>query len=55
MNKEDLAQILQVSVRTIDRWVAVNRSPRGSRREVRFLWSRVLGSLAKGSVNRYED
>lgn len=55
LTKKQLAEALQVSVRTVDRWVAENRIPyltlpcRGSRVEVRFLWSKVLRSIDRSS------
>ena len=53
LKKKEFAERSQVSERTVERWVAENRVPyirlpkRGSRTEVRFLWSQVLKYLEK--------
>jgi len=53
LKKKELAERSQVCVRTVERWVAENRVPyirlpqRGSRTEVRFLWSQVIKHLEK--------
>jgi len=54
LKKKEFAERSQVSERTVERWVAENRVPyirlpkRGSRTQVRFLWSQVMKHL----VNR---
>jgi len=53
LKKKEFAERSQVSERTVERWVAENRVPyirlpkRGSRTEVRFLWSKVMKHLEK--------
>ena len=53
LKKKEFAERSQVSERTVERWVAENRVPyirlpqRGSRTEVRFLWSQVMKYLEK--------
>lgn len=53
ITKEELAELLHVSKRTIERWVEENRVPfirlpkRGSKSNVRFLKSTVLQWLRK--------
>ncbi len=53
LKKKEFAERSQVSERTVERWVAENRVPyirlpkRGSRTQVRFLWSQVLKYLEK--------
>ena len=53
ITKEELAELLQVSKRTVERWVEESRVPfirlpkRGSKSNVRFLKSNVLQWLRK--------
>lgn len=53
ITKEELAELLQVSKRTVERWVEEGRIPfirlpkRGSKSNVRFLKSNVLQWLRK--------
>jgi excisionase family DNA binding protein len=53
ITKEELAELLQVSTRTVERWVEESRIPfirlpkRGSKSNVRFLKSNVLQWLRK--------
>ena len=53
ITKEELAELLQVSKRTVERWVEESRIPfirlpkRGSKSNVRFLKSNVLQWLRK--------
>ncbi len=53
LKKKEFAERCEVCVRTVERWVAENLVPyirlpqRGSRTEVRFLWSKVLKHLEK--------
>lgn len=53
LTKEELAELLQVSKRTVERWVEESRIPfirlprRGSKSNVRFLKSNVLQWLRK--------
>jgi excisionase family DNA binding protein len=53
ITKEELAELLQVSIRTVERWVEESRIPfirlpkRGSKSNVRFLKSNVLQWLRK--------
>ena len=55
LTKKQMAVNLDTSVRTIERWVAENRIPhfylpiRGSRKEVRFVWSKVVRFLENKS------
>jgi excisionase family DNA binding protein len=54
ITKEELAELLQVSTRTVERWVEESRIPfirlpkRGAKSNVRFLKSTVLQWLRKG-------
>jgi excisionase family DNA binding protein len=56
LDKKQLAQLLGISERTIERWVIERRIPyvplpqRGSRSEVRFLKSTILSWLKKTEV-----
>ena len=56
LNKKQLAELLQVSVRTVERWVCEARIPyiplprRGSRVEVRFRWADIARWLEKRQV-----
>lgn len=57
LTKEELAELLQVSKRTVERWVEESRIPfirlpkRGSKSNVRFLKSNVLQWLRKCESN----
>jgi len=63
MTKKQLSKMLQVSQRTIERWIAENRVPyirmprRGTRTEVRFLRSKINIWITKLNVKpiRYKN
>lgn len=56
LNKKQLSEMLQVSERTVERWIAERRVPhvrlptRGSRSEVRFLRSTILSWLKRTEI-----